>query len=75
MDGPKPVREIHGIVFLFSETGTEGGWWAVQGDGYLQADGVHWRYEGMQLLEEGDALTIYADDGSVLWYGIIHKDE
>ena len=75
MDDPAPMREIHGIAFLFTETGTEGGWWAVQEDGYLDTDGVHWRYEGLQFLEEGDDFTVYADDGSVLWTGIIRKDE
>jgi hypothetical protein len=24
------MKEIRGVCFLFSETGTEGGWWAVQ---------------------------------------------
>lgn len=68
-------NEYIGIAFLFSETGTEGGWWAMQEDGFLDEDGVHWKYEGIRELEEGDDLTVFANDGSILWHGIIHKDE
>jgi len=28
-----------GTAFLFSETGTEGGWWTINGDGFLHKDG------------------------------------
>lgn len=66
------MREMKGVCFLHSETGTEGGWWAMQEDGYISDDG-HWRYEGMQYLEEGDDFTVFADNGSVLWHGIIHQ--
>ena len=66
--------EMKGVAFLFNETGTEGGWWAMQEDGFLSEDGVHWKYEGLRFLEEGDDFTVYADDGSVLWEGIIHQD-
>jgi hypothetical protein len=67
------MKEMKGVCFLHSETGTEGGYWAMQEDGFVTEDG-HWRYEGMQLLEEGDDFTVFADDGSVLWHGIIHRD-
>ena len=67
------MKEMQGICVLFSETGTEGGWWAMQQDGFVTEDG-HWRYEGLQCLEEGDDFTVFADDGSVLWHGIIHRD-
>ena len=66
--------EMKGVAFLFSETGTEGGWWAMQEDGFLSNDGIHWSYDGLRLLEEGDDFTVYAGDGSVLWQGIIHQD-
>lgn len=68
------MKEMKGVCFLHSETGTEGGWWAMQEDGYLTDDG-HWCYEGMQYLEEGDDFTVFADDGTVLWHGIIHQDD
>lgn len=67
-------KEMKGAAFLFSETGTEGGWWAMQEDGFLSEDGVHWSYEGVRELEEGDDFTVFADDGSVLWHGIIHQN-
>lgn len=67
------MKEMKGVCFLFSETGTEGGWWAIQQDGFVDDDG-DWRYEGMELLEEGDDFTVFDDDGSVLWQGIIHRD-
>jgi hypothetical protein len=40
------MKEMKGICLLFSETGTEGGWWATQEDGFVTADG-HWKYEGL----------------------------
>ena len=68
------MKEMKGVCFLHSETGTEGGWWAMQEDGFVADDG-HWRYEGMQHLEDGDDFTVFADDGSVLWHGIICQDD
>lgn len=64
------MKEIKGVCFLHSETGTEGGWWAMQEDGFITADG-HRDYEGLHLLREGDDFTVYAEDGSVLFHGII----
>ena len=31
-------------------------------------------YECVRYLEEGDDFTVYADDGSALFHGIIHQD-
>jgi hypothetical protein len=67
------TSEMRGVCFLFSETGTEGGWWAMQEDGFVTEDG-HWKYEGLQYLKEGDDFTVYADDGSVLFHDIIRQD-
>jgi hypothetical protein len=67
--------EMKGIAFLFSETGTEGGWWAIQEDGFLADDGIHWKYEGLRELIEGDDFTVYSNkDDTILWHGIIHRD-
>lgn len=66
---------MHGYCFLYSETGTEGGYWAMQEDGFKHADGVHESYYGLRCLEEGDEFTVYDTDGSVLWTGIIRKDK
>ena len=67
------MKEMKGICFLFSETGTEGGWWEMQEDDAVTED-VEWSYEGLQYLEEGDDFTVFAQDGSVLWHGIIHRN-
>lgn len=67
------IKEMKGVCLLFSETGTEGGWWAMQEDGFVSEDG-HWKYEGLQCLKEGDDFTVYSDNGSVLFHGIIHQD-
>ena len=67
--------EMKGEAHLFSETGTEGGWWAMQEDGFLCDDGIHWKYEGLRELKEGDDFTVYAEDGNVLWHGIIKWDK
>ena len=34
------MKEMKGVCFLHSETGTEGGWWAVQEDGFADNDGL-----------------------------------
>ena len=67
------TSEMRGVCFLFSETGTEGGWWAMQEDGFVTEDG-HWKYEGLQYLKEGDDFTVYADNGNVLFHDIIRQD-
>jgi hypothetical protein len=69
------MKEMHGVAFLFSETGTEGGWWAMHEDGFMMEDGFHWQYEGPRELQEGDEFTVYAEDGSVLWTGTIKYDK
>ncbi len=45
----------------------------MQEDGFVSEDG-YWMYEGLQYLREEDDFTVYADDGSVLFHGIIHQD-
>ena len=62
------MNEMQGVCFLFSETGTEGGWWAMREDGLAEGDG------DLRSLEDGDDFTVYADDNSVLFHGIIHQD-
>ena len=67
------VKEIRGVCFLFSETGTDGGWWAVQEDGFTTDDG-HWSYGGLNHLEQGDEFTVFGDDGSIVFHGVIERD-
>ena len=67
------MKEMKGVCFLHSETGTEGGWWAMLDERLVPPDG-RWGYDALHLLEEGDDFTVYAEDGSVLYHGIIQKD-
>jgi hypothetical protein len=67
------IKEMKGVCFLFSETGTEGGWWAMQEDDFVTED-EQWSHEGLQCLEEGDDFTVFAEHGGVLWNGIIQRD-
>jgi hypothetical protein len=63
------MKEMKRVSFLFSETGTEGGWWAIQEDGFVtevENEGQQWSYEGLRILGEGDDFTVYGDDDSVL---------
>ena len=69
------IKEMKGFCFLYSETGTEGGWWAMQEDGFMDKDGIHCSYDRLRELQENDDFTVYAEDGNVLWTGIIHQDK
>lgn len=55
---------IKGILSGFWETGTEGVLWSLEEEPFKG-------YEGLHILENGDHLTVYKPDGSVLWQGII----
>jgi len=63
---------IEGVLFLHSETGTEGGYWAFQDLKYILSKN-RWSYEGLHILEDGDNLTIYNPDNKaeVVWSGVI----
>lgn len=56
---------VWGTCFFHSETGTEGGYWAVQdikGVRDPASGGGAWTYFGMVPLESGDELTIYTPE-------------
>jgi hypothetical protein len=64
------MRRITGILHVFAETGTEGGSWAIQDEGFIVGD--RWSYEGLHVLKSGDKLTVYGDvPGEVLWKGTV----
>jgi hypothetical protein len=67
------LKEMRGVCLLFSESGTEGGWWAMQQDRFITEDG-HWSYQCLHYLLKGDDFTVYAEDGAVLFHGVIHPD-
>jgi len=64
---------LRGILHLYSETGTEGGYWAFQDSRYISPDGKHWSYDGLHPLNDGDQLKIFSPDNptEVVWSGTI----
>lgn len=64
-------RMLRGVCYLYSETGTEGGYWAFQDNRYITPR--DWPYEGLHILENGDQLTIYSLDNptQIVWSGTI----
>jgi len=68
------METIKGTLFLYSETGTEGGYWAIQDEKFIgkRDDGSpYWSYDGLHPLRDGDHLKIYHPDGTLLWEGDI----
>lgn len=71
------VREYKGFLEFYSETGTEGGFWAFQDERFIFPPNDTFRheqysYEGLHVLENGDRLTIYSPDAKeVVWEGEI----
>lgn len=62
----------HGWVSDFWEQGMEGERWHLfQDAAHAQGREQGWRREGMLLLQSGDELTIFADDGSLRWQGVL----
>ena len=55
---------MEGFLTAYAETGTEGVHWALEEDPF-------WSHQPLHVLKNGDHLTVYNDDGSVLWDGII----
>ena len=67
---------IRGTLHLYSETGTEGGYWAIQDENFIDPptdEWPHerWSYDGLYPLNDGDHLKIIAPDGSIYWEGFI----
>lgn len=61
------VKPESGHLFWFAETGTEGADWSFEVDG-LEG------YDALRILQQGDRLVIYDDDGSVLFDEILIED-
>jgi hypothetical protein len=55
---------IKGVLSTYSDQGTEGFLWTLE-EQPLRG------YEGLHFLENGDHLTVFAEDGSVIWAGVI----
>jgi hypothetical protein len=58
------IMVVHGRLYPFQETGTEGVIWSVDDDLALS-------YDALRPLEAGDHLQIFGSDGSILWSGPI----
>jgi len=73
------METIKGTLFLWSETGTEGGYWALQDERFITppVEGSDWKwpkwsYDGLKVLEDGDYLKILSPDGTTYWEGTIN---
>jgi hypothetical protein len=67
---------IRGKCHLHSETGTEGGHWALQDERFIEPPTPEWpherwSYDGLNYLEDGDHLKIFDPEGSIYWEGSI----
>jgi len=70
--GVSMPEKIEGQCFFYSETGTEGGYWAFQDRKYIDEKTGGWSYEGLHVLENGDHLTIFDPQSKkVIWDGVI----
>jgi len=61
------MNEFKGILYGWFETGTEGVVWTLTEDGKQG-------YEAMKELRTSDNLKVFAEDGSVLFDGVIDED-
>lgn len=71
-------KTLDGILHFYSETGTEGGFFAVQDEKYISDLGKvteQWKYEGLHLLKDSDYLRIFDYDRQTeLWSGTINLE-
>ncbi len=61
---------MKGKLYFYTETGTEGGYWAFDEDGYSG-------YDALRILEDGDYLMVFDEDGNCLFddeINLIHYD-
>ena len=76
--GREYLKGLEGVLHFWSETGTEGGYWAFQDKKFIYPptpDWPHerWSYDGQHVLRNGDALVIYSKDEPrrTIWSGEI----
>lgn len=59
------TKSFNGYLTFFTETGTEGGYWAFQEEG---KDG----YDGLHILKDGDRITVFDETSrKEIWGGEI----
>ena len=67
-------KQLSGWLTDYYSQGSEGGVnWAFMDAAYAYPDGKAWNEAGIVLLEEGDILTLFNPDDSVLWASVIEK--
>jgi hypothetical protein len=73
---------LRGLLHFWSETGTEGGYWAFQDERFIDPASRdwpfgRWRYEGLWVLKDGDELAIFDryNPTRVVWRGAIRLHE
>lgn len=69
---------MNGVCLFWSETGTEGGYWAFQDRRFIKPPTetrsyLQYDYKGLHLLGNGDRLVIYdkKDQKNIVWDGVI----
>lgn len=60
---------IKGLLYAWSETGTEGIYWSIQSD-YKEKQ---CSYDNLFVLENGDYLKVF-DENKLVWEGVIDYD-
>ena len=64
---------MEGYISSYWEQGWEGYSLQVfQDAAHCDEQTGQWSFDGTYLIEEGDVLSIYSQDGSVLWLSLIH---
>ena len=73
---------LEGVLFFWSETGTEGGHWAFQDKEFIFPPDANWpigrwSYDGLHVLKNGDKLIIYSKDdpSQIVWSGEIELEQ
>lgn len=78
---PEELLTYKGVCYFFSETGTEGGFWAFQDERFMKPakdnQQEQWSYDGLHVLKTGDGLRIFSPDNKdkVVWEGKISLKE
>lgn len=66
---PQFEKEVKGIFDGWFETGTEGTYWSLQDENYIDENGMY-SYDGLKLIKNGDHLTIFwPKSENVAWEG------
>ncbi|HUC94506.1 MAG TPA: hypothetical protein VMR19_00675 [Candidatus Saccharimonadales bacterium] len=71
IESGKDLLSYKGFLEFYTETGTEGAYWAFQDERFINEKNSS--YEGLRILRNGDELTIYdkEEPERVIWKGVI----